>query len=184
MDAGPVTEVRGARVVLRPLRADEFDVLAAIRAEAAGVIPDDQERLRDRVAHSGEFHRGEVLLGIESVEDGRLVGEVQIRHPDHAFPPGVWELGIEVFDPADRGRGLGGEATWLMSGLAFEQLGANRVQATTDMENAAMRGALERLGFGFEGVLRGFWPVTEGTPRDYAMYAITHDDFQTRLREA
>jgi RimJ/RimL family protein N-acetyltransferase len=180
VDAGTVSEVRGQRVVLRPLRPDEFEVLAAVRAEAAGIIPDDQERLRDRVAHSGEFHLGELLLGIESVEDGRLVGEIQIRHPDHAFPPGVWELGIEVFDPADRGRGFGGEATWLMSGLAFDRLGANRVQATTDMENTAMRGALERLGFGFEGVLRGFWPVTEGTPRDYAMYGLTAADYLTK----
>jgi RimJ/RimL family protein N-acetyltransferase len=182
VDAGTVTAVRGRVVVLRPLRPEEFDVLASVRAAAMGVSPDDQERLRDRVEHSGEFHRGEVLLGIESVEDGRLVGEVQIRHPEHAFPAGVWELGIEVFDPADRGRGLGGEATWLISGVAFEQLGANRVQATTDVENAAMRGALERLGFGFEGVLRGFWPVPEGTPRDYAMYGITHDDYLTKKR--
>ena len=48
------------------------------------------------------------------------------------------------------------------------------MQLTTDVDNAAMRRVAERLGFGFEGVLRGFMPIGEG-PRDYAMYGMTRD---------
>ena len=61
----------------------------------------------------------------------------------------------------------------LLSAYLFEHEDAVRVQATTDVDNAAMRGALERLGFGFEGVLRGFMPDPDGPPHDYAMYGLT-----------
>ena len=40
-----------------------------------------------------------------------------------------------------------------------------------------MRTLSERLGFVFEGVLRSFMPSTDG-PRDYAMYAMTEDDYE------
>ena len=33
-----------------------------------------------------------------------------------------------------------------------------------------------RLGFRFEGVMRNFMPSADG-PRDYAIYAMTKDDF-------
>jgi RimJ/RimL family protein N-acetyltransferase len=54
------------------------------------------------------------------------------------------------------------------------------VQATTDVDNGAMRRALEALGFWFEGVLRGFMPVPEGTPRDYAIYGLTKEDWENK----
>ena len=40
-----------------------------------------------------------------------------------------------------------------------------------------MRRTLERLGFEFEGVLRGFMVSADG-PRDYAMYGMTTDDWK------
>jgi RimJ/RimL family protein N-acetyltransferase len=59
----------------------------------------------------------------------------------------------------------------------FEDEGAHRVQLTTDIDNAAMRRLSERLGLVFEGMLRNFMPSTDG-PRDYAMYAMTSDDYE------
>ena len=45
-----------------------------------------------------------------------------------------------------------------------------------------MRTLSERLGFGFEGVMRQFMPSTDG-PRDYAMYAMTKDDYEDAKTE-
>ena len=42
-----------------------------------------------------------------------------------------------------------------------------------------MRAVAERCGFRFEGVLRSFMPSRSGR-RDYAMYAITKDDWNDR----
>ena len=42
----------------------------------------------------------------------------------------------------------------------------------------SMRRAAEGAGFRFEGVMRGFWPVTHGDPRDYALYGRTRTDHE------
>jgi RimJ/RimL family protein N-acetyltransferase len=174
-----VTLLRGAEVVLRGFRPDEID-LAMERMTPLPTTIDEQARRerRGRLEGSGARNHWEVLFAIEA--EGRLVGDVQGRcsESEHAMPPGVWELGIELWDEEDRGRGLGREAVALLSGYLFAEEAAIRVQATTDVGNAAMRGALEALGFGFEGVLRGFMP-TRGGPADYAMYGLTRSDWET-----
>ena len=54
---------------------------------------------------------------------------------------------------------------------------ANRVQLSTDVTNAAMRGAAERAGFRFEGVMRSYISPGEGEPaHDYALYGRTRED--------
>jgi RimJ/RimL family protein N-acetyltransferase len=174
-----MTEVRGPRVLLRAFRPDEID--EAMRRIGGGIEPADDGqamRRRARLQSSGARNDWEVLFAVDA--DGRLVGDAQGRCSDHAMPPGVWEIGIELWDRAHRGRGLGREAVALLSTHLFEREAAIRVQATTDVVNSAMRRTLESLGFGFEGVLRGFMPTGDGTARDYAMYGITKDDWRTR----
>jgi RimJ/RimL family protein N-acetyltransferase len=173
-----VTEVRGTQVLLRGFRPHEIDE-AMRRIGGGGPLGDDGQvlRRRRRLERSGAHNGWEVLFAIEA--DGRLVGDVQGRSSDHALPPGVWEIGIELWDEADRRRGLGREAVALLSSYLFEHEGATRVQATTDVGNDAMRRTLDALGFAFEGVLRGFMPVPGGAPRDYAIYGITKADWAT-----
>ena len=93
------------------------------------------------------------------------------------LPPGVVELGIDLFDEADRGRGIGRERVGALTTRLFEAGEAHRVQLSTDVDNAAMRRVAERLGFRFEGVMRGFMPSADG-PRDYAMYGMTEADYR------
>ena len=139
--------------------------------------PAERVELGERIERSGEFDGTELLLGIQV--DGRLAGEVQARQPRMGLPPGVFELGIDLFD-AGRPRTWHRRAalTQLLTRL-FGDEGAHRVQLTTDVDNAAMRAVSERLGFGFEGVMRNFMPSTDG-PRDYAMYAMTKDDYRAK----
>jgi RimJ/RimL family protein N-acetyltransferase len=172
-----MTDVRLVR-----LRSADLDVLSRARTDwtTAQGFPDafgpaERAELVERVERSGAFDGTELLLGIQV--DGRLAGEVQARQPRMGLPPGVFELGIDLFDPADRGRGFGRSALTQLLKRLFEQEGAHRVQLTTDVDNAAMRMLSERLGFVFEGVLRNFMPSTDG-PQDYAMYAMTSDDYE------
>lgn len=166
-------ELRGDRVLLRGFRPDEVDIgLERMQSIPASELDADSRReRRERIERSGERAGWEIMLAIEA--EGRLVGDVQGRCPRFAMPPGVWELGIEVWDEADRGRGLGTQSVALLSAYLFEHEDAIRVQATTDVDNAPMRGALERLGFAFEGVLHGYMPDLAGPPRHYAMYGLT-----------
>jgi RimJ/RimL family protein N-acetyltransferase len=174
--------LEGERVVLRPLGHEELDAVLAARdrlqvgAWAGGARA--RERVRRRLGRSGRLVRGHLDLGIEV--DGRLVGEIQARgQPAQTLPPGVYELGIVVYDRADRGRGHGLEAVGLLTRWLFEEAGAARVQAGTAVGNAGMRRVLERLGFAGEGVMRAFEPQAGGRARtDFALYALTADDWR------
>ena len=169
--------LRGDQVVLRPLRDEELDTVwqARVSDETAPWMstPQAYERLRERIANSGEFVDGWLDLGIET--GGRLVGEVDARRPPRTMPEGVFELGISLFDAIDRGRGLGTEAIRLLTRHLFDSEEARRVQASTWVENHAMRRVFEKLGFVEEGVLRSFMPSERGRD-DYVMYAIVHAD--------
>jgi RimJ/RimL family protein N-acetyltransferase len=178
-----ISELRGNAVVLRPFRPDELDELLEGRRRV-GMLPMNRPGARRRLAalidHSGTVWRGRLDLAIAA--DGRLVGEIDARSPEGAFPRGVYEIGISLFDPADRRRGFGSDAVETVTRWLFVHGGAERVQASTAVDNNAMRAVLRRLGFLEEGVLRAFMPSGDGTRDDYALYAVTRSDWCGRQR--
>jgi RimJ/RimL family protein N-acetyltransferase len=92
--------------------------------------------------------------------------------PAQTLPVGVYEIGVILYKSRDRGSGYGTEAVKLMTTWLFASAKAERVQASTDVNNAAMRAVLEHLGFQFEGVMRGYGAASSGTRIDGAMYAV------------
>jgi RimJ/RimL family protein N-acetyltransferase len=157
-------------VILRAYREDELEeaVRQGRAAESRVGGTPTREHVVQRVERSGVFVDGHLELAIEV--DGRLSGSIQARSPERALPPGVCELGVELV-PEARGRGAGTEAVRLLGTYLLEH-GYPRVQASTAVDNVAMRRALERAGFAFEGVQREFMP-TEDRRADYALYALT-----------
>jgi RimJ/RimL family protein N-acetyltransferase len=172
-----VISLEGDRVSLRPLQPDELETVwdARLADDTAPWMstPQAYERLKQRVANSGHFVDGWLDLGIEC--EGRLVGEIDARQPPRSMPQGVYELGISLFETSDRGRGLGTDAIRLLTRYLFEHEEAARVQASTWVENTAMRRVFEKLGFTQEGVLRSFMPSVRGRD-DYVLYAITEGE--------
>lgn len=168
---------------LRPFRADDFDAMWDARLEgSAPTQPKDvevaQRRLRARIERSGRFVEGRIDFAIEL--DGRLVGGIEARQPREGLPPGVYELGISLFAPADRGQGIGRRAVELMTDRLFSDSETARVQGSTWVENNAMRRVFERLGFTFEGVMRSFMPRRDGGRDDYALYGVTREEWESR----
>ncbi len=169
-------------VRLRPLTLADLEPLWAARQAdedfPARARPGARQRLRSQLERGPTLERdGWLALGIEV--DGRLVGDVQARHPKNAMPPGVYEIGISLFD-AERGKGIGRRAVQLFTDLLFEAHGAGRVQGSTAIDNLAMRRVFDALGWTFEGVLRSFWPAGNGRREDYALYAVTRADWASR----
>ena len=155
--------------MLRAVRTNEFDQLYEARVQSATWRgPVDSDAFRERMADSGEWCDGRLDLAIES--GGRLAGIIGARAMASFSPPGVCELGIELFDDV-RGKGVGTEAVQLITEWLLEN-DYPRVQATTDVRNAPMRRVLEKVGFEEEGILRAFMPDGEGRA-DYVLYAIT-----------
>jgi RimJ/RimL family protein N-acetyltransferase len=175
----PLVRLEGPTVILRPFRPEELPILvrAYTRADPS-TRPGpalSADRLRKRIERSGRFYRGMLNLGMEA--HGRLIGDIQARtKPAQTLPPGVFELGIEIYEPGDRRRGHGTEAVRLLTAWLFEETGAKRVQVSTAASNTGMRAVLERLGYPLEGMLRGFaW--TQDEPNDLAMYGLPREDW-------
>jgi RimJ/RimL family protein N-acetyltransferase len=89
-------------------------------------------------------------------------------------PPGCLEIGILLF-PEHRGKGLGTAAQRLLADHLFSTTLANRLEATTEIDNVAEQRALEHAGFVREGVLRGRG-FGRGKWRDGVMYSRLRDD--------
>ena len=167
--------LQGEHVLLRPFLEDEVDGVAARTTGG------DREAAARFVAGSGSWsdRPSGLILAIE--RDARLVGEVQARGGRAAaFPPGVYELGIHVYDEADRGRGTGTDAVATITRYLFDDELAHRVQLSTAVDNRGMRNSAERAGYTYEGVLRSFLaPPSHPDDVDYAMYARTRADHET-----
>ena len=186
-----IAELPAKLIRLRPFAAAEIDAAwkrLALLDETAHprLKPEDRRaapsgRFRRQIGRSGRLWRGCLDLAVD--RRGRLVGQIQARSsPKQALPPDVFEIGVALYRQTDRGKGYGREAVDLLTTWLFEWGGAERVQASTAVGNAPMRSVLERLGFGLEGIMRGFGAMSDGTRVDGALYAVIRSDWKERLR--
>ena len=83
---------------------------------------------------------------------GAFAGDVSYkdRSPD-AFQGAIYEIGIGLL-PEHRGHGVGTVAQRLLVDYLFDTTPAHRLQACTELESIAEQRALEKVGFGREGV--------------------------------
>jgi RimJ/RimL family protein N-acetyltransferase len=135
-------------VTLRPFREDELDLWwEASRALGTDIFPGGvptRSALRARIRRGARMIGGEIDLAIETA--GRVVGDIQSQRP-HALPPRVFQIGIALFSPEDRGSGYGTEAVRLFADWLFSAHRAQHVQGGTAPGNGSMRHVFERLGF-------------------------------------
>jgi RimJ/RimL family protein N-acetyltransferase len=116
---------------------------------------------------SGWFDVDVAYLAIETA--GLLIGEVDVRRIG-PVSANAFEVGMELYDPARRGTGLGGEAFELLLGYLFDQGAASRVEASTAPDNMPMRRILEKIGFA---------PTTSSPAR--VRYVCTAQAWQERI---
>jgi RimJ/RimL family protein N-acetyltransferase len=100
--------------------------------------------------------------------EGRFVGGTGLHRNDwkvRRFEIGYW------CRTSAQGRGFMTEAANAMERMAFDQLGALRVELRTDENNRASWRVAERLGFALEGILRSDGLNPRGEPRSTRLYA-------------
>lgn len=99
---------------------------------------------------------------------GRMLGGTGLHRIEWSvrkFEIGYW------IRPEAAGQGHVSEAVRLLTALAFDRLGARRVEIRCDARNLKSRAVAERCGFELEGVLRRDALGVDGQPRDTAVYA-------------
>jgi RimJ/RimL family protein N-acetyltransferase len=155
--------LEGRRLLLRPL--DEADAAALaeavdasramlkrrLRWAAEPQSVDDEKRFV--AAAAGKVQKGEALVwGLFDARARRLVG---VSSLDEICPEGA-RARFGIWVRSDRqDRGCAWEAGRLIAEHAFRKAGFHRLYARIDPTNRAFRKVLKKMGFRYEGCLRG-----------------------------
>jgi len=91
-------------------------------------------------------------FGIETVDEGRLIGLVGLGDTQHDI--GTSELTVYIGETDGRGRGFGTEAVRLMCRYGFDRMGLRRIQLWVADGNAAAIACYLKAGFVEEGRAR------------------------------
>lgn len=178
-------EVTRERVRMRPFEERDLEAMASYRgdAEVCRFLPFDPQSpddIRRRNGHlmggtSLEGERGGVMLVIETIDDGAVIGDLVLFHLD--TEAGSAEIGW-VVSPAASGRGLATEAVRALVDTAFGVYGLRRLVAQIDAENVRSAALAERLGMRREAhFVENEW--FKGRWSDLLMYAVLDREWQT-----
>lgn len=171
--------VQGTLVRLRDCTLADADMLDAWNAARDGGFNDFSGRdpvAREVLATSPLRNERNGTLMVEAMEGNRPVGTVGWHAVFYGPGPGsmAWNIGIDLI-PEGRGRGFGTEAQRLLADYLLANTSANRVEASTDVENYPEQRSLEKAGFVREGVTRGA-QFRAGAYHDLVVYAHIRSD--------
>jgi N-acetyltransferase len=186
MRASLDVELVGTYVTLLPLTADDTAGLLAAASEDRSTfsytnVPGTTEEMDETVRTLLDEHRDGVSVPL--VTRDRTTGEVlgmtrylTLRWLTSGQYPDAVEIGGTFLSARAQRTKVNANAKCLMLSHAFDVWGVQRVDLKTDERNERSRGAIERLGARFEGVLRSWQPSLAqgeaGTFRNSAMYSI------------
>ena len=190
----PPTELRGRRVVLRPLVAGDFNQWREVRRRNADWLlkwepkpppgnPDDTQNLAAFGARCGARQREWQLgtgYGFGIFVEGRLAGEINVsgvqRGPFQNAYVGYW------IDQDRAGQGYVPEALVTVARFAFEDVGLHRLQVAIIPRNRASRRVVEKLNLREEGVAIRYLAIN-GVWEDHIRYAITAEEWAERREQ-
>ncbi len=188
------TTLIGKRIVLRPLRADDFDQWRDIRrANLAWLTKWEPKRpahgpdvVNDRGAFTLRCHSRDrewqigVGYGFGVFVGGQFGGEINLnnvqRGPFQNAYLGYW------IDESLAGNSYTPEGVVLVLRYAFEQLGLHRVQISIVPRNAASRRVVEKLDVRSEGLAERYLEIN-GEWEDHIRFAMTAEEWSARRTE-
>lgn len=164
-------ELRGERLLLRPMTNSDVPQIAAIQAQPAVASrwgePDD-EKLHGKAAGADEC----TVFAIEL--EGEVVGLIQYHEEDD---PMYRHAGIDIFLSEDvHGRGLGTEAVRTMAEYLIRERGHHRLVIDPAAHNTAAIRAYEKAGFKPVGVMRRYERLPGGEWHDGLLMDLLADE--------
>jgi aminoglycoside 6'-N-acetyltransferase len=153
--------LRGERVTLRPLTADDVPRLAKIAAEpevAYWWLGLSEDELREKAGGDEDA----LVLVIE--DQGEVVGLIEAGEEDD---PDYRHANIDVFvSGARRGQGVGADAIRTLARHLFEDRGHHRITIDPAAGNERAIRAYERVGFKRVGIMRRYERGVDGEWHD------------------
>ena len=146
--------IQGARVALRPLAAADLPALADWQKDPA-IRQSFSTRLLAKLTEgmASEAEAPDDRDFIMCDENGQSIGLICLHHIDPVVSQA--EMAKLIGATHARGKGYATEATSLVLGYAFDELGLGRVYLRTAGFNLHNIRLNEKIGFRFEGILRG-----------------------------
>lgn len=184
-------ELRGRRVLLRPMVPQDFEQWREVRRRCAGWLtkweprpspghPDVVEDHRAFSARCGARDRERQMgsgYGFGIFVDGRFAGEINLNGVQRgAFQNayvGYW------IDEARAGRSYTPEAAVVAFRFAFDDLGLHRLQIAVIPRNTASRRVATKLALRDEGTAVRYLEI-DGRWEDHVRYAITSEEWAER----
>jgi aminoglycoside 6'-N-acetyltransferase len=166
--------LRGERVLLRPLTAEDIPQLTAIQAESSVARwwgePEDG-------AYEEKLDGTEGVAAFAIEVDGEVVGLVQYHEDDD---PMYRHAGIDLFlSEAAQGLGLGTDAVRTVARHLIEDRGHHRLVIDPAADNFAAIRAYEKAGFKPIGVMRRYERLPGGEWHDGLLMDLLADEFHT-----
>jgi [ribosomal protein S5]-alanine N-acetyltransferase len=175
--------MKTARLVLRALRMEDAEfILKEWGDPVVTLYMRDEEPLKT-LEQAEEMLRplqtpaempGFRWWGIEHKAQGCLVGTCGFCRWDKQHHHA--EMGYDL-NPDFWGQGLMPEALWALIRHGFENMGLNRIEATTHTENAQSQRVLEKLGFQREGLLREYY-CRDAIYNDQVQFSLLRREWQ------
>ena len=166
-----MTVLRGERVLIRPMTADDVPLLAAIQAQpgvAAAWGEPEPEKLEGKAAGTDEC----TVFAVELA--GEVVGLIQYHEEDD---PMYRHAGIDIFLSEDvHGQGLGSEAVRTMAEYLIHERGHHRLVIDPAAHNTAAIRAYEKAGFKPVGVMRQYERLPGGEWHDGLLMDLLADE--------
>ncbi len=184
----------GRRVLLRPLRRDDFNQWRSVRENNLDWLtkwepsrsPNAPDVYGDITAFSlrcqardREWQAG-IGYGFGLFVNGLFIGEINLssiqRGPFQSCYVGYW------VDQRHAGNGYVPESLVLLARYAFEVLILHRIQISIVPRNKASRRVVEKLGIREEGTAQRYLEIN-GVWEDHVRYAMTSEEWYERREE-
>lgn len=154
MNTSSKPELRGPRVLLRDVSADDVDARFALGNTPAIIrmFGGDPTQVRDITRDAAEAwvkaQQTEAYAWV--IEgDGAMLGSVRLHTVNHADKRA--QIAIGILDPDALGKGYGTEAMQVLATHAFDTMGLHRLGCRVIDFNARARASYEKVGFVVEG---------------------------------
>lgn len=171
----------GERVTLRAMDAADGEALWRWNHDPEVMrwmnenYPQTLDRVRSWLAERPRNDYGDVLFGIEVIDDGVLVGLVRL----HGAEPeeGSAELDIYLGEKEYWGRGYATDAVRTACRYGFEKMRLRRISLTVVADNHAAHHVYRKIGFVDEGRQRRVFR-RDGRWHDKIMMAVFEDELR------
>jgi aminoglycoside 6'-N-acetyltransferase len=168
-----MAELKGERILLRPLTAGDVTEVAAIQAQP-GVAgrwgPPDEQELHGKAAGTDECTAFVIEL------DGEVVGLIQYHEEDD---PMYRHAGIDLFlSEHVHGQGLGTDAVRTMARHLIHDRGHHRLTIDPAADNHAAIRVYEKVGFRPVGVMRRYERLPGGEWHDGLLMDLLADELR------